>query len=498
MIDLSFYFILIPLLGILGTLLLPSNQVKLIRILSWLSLTATLVLAFFLLIKFDGGQKEFQWVTQIAWLDHPRIVLQLGLDGLNIWLVVLTAVVAFCSLFAVGSIQKNLKAFHILYLMLVTGAFGAFLALDLFFFFLFLEIEVLVAYPLIANWGRDNKKYAAMQFTLFAFLASAFVLVGLLGIYFLTDANTSDLIRLNAYLQGSPLELSVQHKIFLPLLIGFGILSAVWPFHSWGPIGYVEAPTSTSMLLAGVLKKVGAYGLIRFGLLFVPDAAEFWMPWVTLLLMMNLVYVGFIALAQKELRRLISYSSSSHMGLVLIGIACVTPLGVSGAVLIMFAHGLLVALLFLITDFIERKTNTTQIEALGGLARHWPITATGFALATFACASVPGFANFSGELITLFAVWNQYTWMVIGILICVLLTAVYMFRALRNIFFGPLPDILQSSTEPIKSPLHILPLVLLVGFLLAVGFAPNLVLSDLETSLKNTPLTEKGVIFASF
>ena len=181
MIDLSFYFILIPLLGIVGTLLVPSHQIKLIRILSWLSLSATLILSFFLLIQFNSEQKDFQWLTQIAWLDHPRIVLQLGLDGLNIWLVVLTAVVSFASLFAVGSVQKNLKAFHILYLALVIGAFGAFLALDLFFFFLFLEIEVLVAYPLIANWGRENKKYAAMQFTLFAFLASAFVLIGLLG-----------------------------------------------------------------------------------------------------------------------------------------------------------------------------------------------------------------------------------------------------------------------------------------------------------------------------
>ena len=295
------------------------------------------------------------------------------------------------------------------------------------------------------------------------------------------------------YLQGSPLELAVQHKIFLPLLIGFGILSAVWPFHSWGPIGYVEAPTSTSMLLAGVLKKVAAYGLIRFGLLYFPDAAEFWMPWVTILLIMNLVYVGFIALAQKELRRLISYSSASHMGLILIGIACVTPLGVSGAVVIMFAHGLLVALLFLITDFIERKTNTTEIEALGGLACHWPITATCFALAAFASASVPGFANFSGELITLFAVWNQYTWAVIGILICVLLTAIYMFRALRNIFFGQLPGILESATEPLKQPLHLVPFILLIGFLFVIGFAPNLILSDLETSLNNTPLTMQGV-----
>ena len=477
MIDLSFLILMIPVAAIILIGITPSKNQGFIRAIAWLAMILELALSFFLLYSFDRAQTGFQFVTELAWTRSPEITLRLGVDGISLWLVLLTSIVGFAAMFATGAIKEGVKGFFLCYLTLVAGALGTFMALDLFFFFFFYEIEALVTYPLISVWGRGDRKYSAMQFTIFSVLGSAFVLIGILAIYFLSGKNTLSLPALMEAFKTAPLPLGIENGIFAVFLIGFGILAALWPFHAWGPIGYADAPPAASMMFAGVMKKLGAYGLIRLGITLLPLAAQSWMPWIAGLALMNLIYVGFVALAQKDLKYLIGYSSSSHMGFVLIGLACMSPLGLSGALLVMFSHGILVALLFLLAYTLEQNGAGSGLLDNGGLASKWPVTAAIFSLAAFAACGVPGFANFAGEIAVLFAVWDRYGWLSAGVLVSVILTALYMLRAVRNIFFGTPKDLRHVSDEPLANPFRKIAFVLLVGVLLFVGFFPNFPLS---------------------
>lgn len=476
MIDLTFLVLMIPVLAIVLIGLFPSKSYAAIRAVTWIAMTAELILSLLLVFLFDRSQKGFQFVTELTWTQKPNIALHLGVDGISLWFVLLTSIVGFAALFATGSIQERVKGFFLSYFALVIGALGTFMSLDLFFFFFFYEIEALVTYPLISIWGRGDRRYAAMQFTIFSVLGSAFVLIGILAIYFLTGKSTLDFPALLELFRTSPLTMNLQHGIFGVFLIGFGILAALWPFHAWGPIGYADAPPAASMMFAGVMKKLGAYGLIRLGFMLFPETAQIWSPLIAGLALMNLIYVGFVALAQKDLRYLIGYSSSSHMGFVLIGLACSSVLGLSGALLVMFAHGILVALFFLLLYVLEQNSVGTLFGDVGGLATKWPVTAACFSLAALAASGVPGFANFAGEIIVLFAVWDRYGWLTAGVLIAIVITALYMLRAIRNIFFGPEKVTRQIQDEPLANPFKKIAFVTLVGVLLFVGFFPNILL----------------------
>lgn len=487
MLNLTFYLLAIPVSAMILIGIIPSRNQPAVRAVAWIALSLVLALAVILLFRFDRSIGGYQFITQLAWTETPRIQLHLGVDGISLWLVLLTAIVGFAGLFATASIREGVKGFFLLYLVLVAGALGTFLSLDILFFFFFYEIEALVAYPVISVWGRGERKYSAMQFTIFSVLGSAFVLIGILALYFTSGANTTSIPELTSFLKTSPLPPALEHRIFAMFLIGFGMLAALWPFHAWGPVGYQAAPTAGSMVFAGIVKKLGAYGLIRIGLSMLPHAAQAWMPWVAGLAIMNLIYVGFVALAQKDLRSLIGYSSSSHMGFVLIGLACFTPVGLSGALLVMFAHGILVALLFLLAETIERETQKTNIAEMklgfGGLGAKWPFTAASFSLAGLAAAGVPGFANFAGELVILFAAWDRYGWLAAGVLVSVILTALYMLRAIRNIFFGPIRETVPIASEPVQKPAGRIPYVLLIGSLLILGFFPSVALNDFKQGI---------------
>lgn len=492
MIDLTFLILAIPAAAIVLIGMFPSKSAHAIRAVVWLALILELALSVFLVVVFDRSQTGFQFVTELVWTKSPAISLHLGVDGISLWMVLLTSIVSFAALFATGSIREGVKGFFLSYMALVIGALGTFLSLDLFFFFFFYEIEALVTYPLISIWGRGDRKYSAMQFTIFSVLGSAFVLIGILAIYFLSGKSTLSLPALEQLFQSSPLALALQHRIFAVFLIGFGILAALWPFHAWGPIGYADAPPAASMMFAGVMKKLGAYGLIRLGLTLLPAAAQAWLPWIAGLALMNLIYVGFVALAQKDLKYLIGYSSSSHMGFIIIGLACSSTLGLSGAVLVMFAHGILVSLLFLLVYVMEQNSVSIRMTDIGGLASKWPFTAACFSLAALAACGVPGFANFAGEIIVLFAAWDHFRWIAAGVLICVLLTAVYMLRAVRNIFFGPEKELRHVPSEPLAHPVQRIPFFILIGALLFVGFFPNIPLSYFKPAIDKIVIAKVG------
>ncbi|MBI4398958.1 MAG: NADH-quinone oxidoreductase subunit M [Candidatus Omnitrophica bacterium] len=490
MLDITFLLVAIPALAALLISLLPSHSYRAIRAMAHLAMALELVLALFLIFSFDRTLAGFQFVTDLAWTVKPKISLLLGVDGISLWMVLLTAIVGWAALFATGNIQEKVKGFFLSYMTLVCGAMGTFMSLDLFFFFFFYEIEALVTYPLISIWGRGDRKYAAMQFTIFSVLGSAFVLIGILALYFLSGNTSLQIPQLLSGFETVPLAIEIQRRIFPLFFVGFGILAALWPFHAWGPIGYAEAPPAASMLFSGILKTLGAYGLIRVGLGLFPEAARAWMPALLALALVNLIYVGFVALAQKNLRLLIGYASASHMGFALAGIACADVLGISGALLILFAHGLLMALLFLLVYLMEEKGLGSGVSDQGGLAATWPVTATYFSLAALASLGIPGFANFAGELTVLFALFNHFgPWAAAGALVSVLLTALYMLRAVRNLFFGPEKELRHTGEEPVRHFWRHAPLVLLIGALIFSGFFPNLPMSYFKTSASQNMTT---------
>ena len=307
-------------------------------------------------------------------------------------------------------IKEREKEFYILLLVMAGGILGAFASLDLFFFYFFHELALVPTFIMIGVWGRgEQKNYATFQITLYLSIGALIALVGLIALYLQSGAGTFDIPKLAEYLSSPEhrLSASAQNFIFPLLLFGFGILVSLWPFHTWAPLGYGSAPTATAMLHAGVMKKFGLYGLIRIALPLLPDAARDWMPIVAWLCLGNLLYCGWVAMRQKDFNRLIGYSSVAHMGFVFLGIATLNLIGVSGAVLVMIAHGFLAALTFGLSGYLYQQTGTLQMDRLGGLLRRLPFIGAALMMAAFAGCGLPGFANFAGEITVFFGAWKS-------------------------------------------------------------------------------------------
>ncbi|MBI3318972.1 MAG: NADH-quinone oxidoreductase subunit M, partial [Candidatus Omnitrophica bacterium] len=275
---------------------------------------------------------------------------------------------------------------------------------------------VIPMYPLIGMWGSDvkekgvvrfTKEYAAMKLTIYLTAGAVIALIGLLWLYTGTGLKTFDIVALEQHLRTAPLASHLQREIFPLLAIGFGVIAPMWPFHSWSPIGHAAAPSAVSMLHAGVLMKLGSYAIIRLAINLLPDGAATWLPWIASLCIMNILYGGFVAMAQKDLKLIIGYSSSSHMGYVLLGLAVLTPLGLDGAVFLMFAHGIMTALAFALVGHVYDETHTRYLPELGGLAAQLPFVASCGVIAAMASSGLPGFANFVAELLVIVGSWDR-------------------------------------------------------------------------------------------
>ncbi|MBI4309285.1 MAG: NADH-quinone oxidoreductase subunit M, partial [Candidatus Omnitrophica bacterium] len=265
------------------------------------------------------------------------------------------------------------------------------------------------------------------------------------------------------------------------------ITLTLWPFHTWAPVGYAEAPTAVSMLHAGVLKKMGAYAIIRFAIQLMPEAAHAWMPVIAVLAVINILFCGLVALTQRDLKYVLGYSSCSHMGYILLGLACLNTIGLNGVVFLMFAHGIMAALAFALTGFIADQTNTRHLDEWGGLAKRLPFIGTCFSMAALASAGVPGFANFAAEVMVLLGAWDQYRWHTVLAVLGIVITAVYMLKAIRLGFHGPLNPRWAQLTDA-QTPLAKLPFVLLLAVLILVGCWPSLILKHIESGVK--PIVE--------
>jgi len=290
------------------------------------------------------------------------------------------------------------------------------------------------------------------------------------------------------YLAAHPLPINVQNWIFPLIVVGFGVTLTLWPFYTWAPVGYAEAPTAISMLHAGVLKKMGAYAIIRFAIQLMPEAAHTWMPVIAALAIVNILFCGLVALTQRDLKYILGYSSCSHMGYILLGLACFNVIGINGVVFLMFAHGIMAALAFALTGFIADQTKTRNLDEWGGLAKQMPFVATCFIMAALASAGVPGFANFVSEIMILLGAWDQYRLYTVLAVLGVVLTAIYMLKAIRLGFQGPL-NARWSKLLDAQTPLTKLPFALLLAILILVGCFPSLILNHIDSSTR--PIIER-------
>ena len=477
------YILGIPLLAALLLVLVPGNYRVIIRAIALAATFISMLLAVKMFCQFVSGHVGYQFEQQIPWVESLGISYHVGVDGLNVGLILMGAIVAFAAALCSWEIQTREKEFYILLLVMTGGILGAFASLDLFFFYAFHEFALVPTFIMIGVWGRgERKNYATFQITLYLSLGALIALIGLIALYLKSGANTFDIPQMTAYIAAHPLGARAQDLIFPLLLFGFGILVSLWPFHSWAPLGYGVAPAPTAMLHAGVLKKFGLYGLIRVALPLMPQAAHSWMQIIAWLALGNILYVGWVAMKQKDLNLLIGNSSVAHMGFIFLGLASLNLIGVTGAVLVMIAHGFLAALTFALSGYVYQKTGTLQISELGGLCRRLPFIGTVLLMAAMAGCGLPGFANFVGEVTVFFGAWSQPSLrLVTGLALWggLIIGAVYMTRAIRNVLHGPLPE-KWSQLGDATYFWRKLPYALLLASLLLFGCFPKLLTKQIE------------------
>lgn len=422
-------------------------------------------------------------------LSSLGIKLTLGLNGISLPLFVMAGLVGLAAgLYAIQSGTERIKLYLTLLLVMQGGLMGVFASIDIFYFYFFHELALIPTFIMVGIWGGRDRNYAAMKMTVYLTLGAMLSLIGLIAIYVKSGAETFDLIALRKELLAAPLTTLVQENIFGLLMFGFGILVSLWPLHTWAPLGYGAAPTSAAMLHAGVLKKFGLYGLIQIALPLLPLGLGDW-KWVLVTLALgNILVIGFVTIAQRDLKQMVGFSSVMHMGYAFLGVAAFSVVGAGGVVLMMVAHGLSVALLFLLSTSIYQRTQTFDLGRMGGLAQKAPVLAAFFVAATFASIGLPGFANFWGELVIFVSLW-QLSPCIAGCAIAgVVLSAIYGLRAAANVFFGqPTPELANTTaTRPIVdlSWSEKIPALVLLVALLFLGFWPKSISTPLNAALQ--------------
>src|SRR5881396_605831 len=369
----------------------------------------TFGVAVFLFASLDHGQGDFQYVTSFSISPEWRLSFTTGLDGLSVVMVLLASIVTLAAVWFAGAIERHENAFYGCLLLISGGAIGAFASIDLFFFYAFHELALIPTFLLIGIWGSGNRVAAAWKITIYLAIGSFILLIGLILLYqsVPVESRSFDIRALKAAAALGQISTDAQRHIYLLLLIGFGILISLFPFHTWAPEAYASAPAPAAMLHAGVLKKFGLYGLLRLAIPLLPDGARHWTNLLVVLLLGNIIYVGLVTIAQKRLDWMLGYSSVMHMGYIFLGIASANILGVTGATVLMFAHGLSIALLFAIAGELRKRTDTLLFAELGGLGKLMPFAGLAFGLGAFAAIGLPGFANFAGEIMIFFGAFKN-------------------------------------------------------------------------------------------
>lgn len=486
--------ILAPLLAA-GAMLLGGRSIRLPQVkgIALVGFVVPAVIALWLWVNYpgqdDGG--SYAYMTSFATgLEKWGIHLTLGLNGISLPLYVLAAIVGLAAgIYAMYSNAERLNQYLMLLLVMHAGLMGIFASVDIFFFYFFHELALIPTFIMIGIWGRGDRKYAAMKMTIYLTLGALMSLAGLIALYVQSGADSFSLIDLREALGKESLSDVAQNYTYALLLFGFGILVSLWPFHTWAPLGYGAAPTSAAMLHAGVLKKFGLYGLIQIGAPLLPEGAAHWAVPLAWLALGNILIIGFVTIAQRDLKQMVGFSSVMHMGYCFLGVACLSTIGMGGAVLLMVAHGLTVSLLFLLSSCIYQRTQTFDMKSIGGLAQKAPILAVFYAVAMFASIGVPGpgLATFWGELTVFVGLWNFHPWMVAPAVFGVVISAIYGLRSLSSIFFGQPTESFTKSVDVTRITdlqwREKAPALVLLIMLILVGFWPKSISDPLNNTL---------------
>lgn len=469
-----------PIVGALIIFALPEDKPLPIKLVSLASATLSMVLSMYVFFAYDQAAGGMQFQEQAQWIPSLGISYHVGVDGISLPLLLLTGIIIFCGVLISWAKTHRIKEFFAFLLILVAGVYGVFAALDLFLLFVFYELAVFPMYLLIGAWGwPKTREYAAMKLTLYLFVGSVIALIGVLAVYFEAGLGTFNLLELAE----AGLPSGFQYAFFLPIFVGFGVLAGLWPFHTWSPDGHVAAPTAVSMLHAGVLMKMGAYSALRVGIFLLPEGAQRWLPWIVILTAVNVVYGAMVAYAQKDFKYVIGYSSVSHMGYVSMGFATMTAIGLSGASLQMFSHGIMTGLFFAAVGLIYRRTHTRQIPELGGLAKKLPIVAVTFIIGGMASMGMPGLSGFVAEFQVLSGTWVTYPVIAVISLVGIVITAAYIMKISYTVFFGDLKEEHAAISTP--SFIERASLVLMAAILIIVGIFPSLLLNVIDTGVSS-------------
>ena len=491
-------------------LLLPRDSKNLIRWVALLTGVAALLIALKNYFDYNAWVNAeisahgaltdgFKQIVNRQWIPALGINYHLAVDGINYPLIILNGFVCVTGILFSWNIEERVKEFFAFYLALIAGVYGVFMAMDLFLLFAFYELVIIPKYFIIAIWGSTRKEYGAMKLVLYSFVGSALVFIGILALFFNAGGLTFDILELAKH----PLTRDVQIWIFPLIFVGFGILAGMWPFHTWAPTGHVAAPTAASMLLAGVVMKLGAYGCLRGAMLLFPQGFEYWRWWIAWLAVAGIVYGAAVALAQKDFKFIIGYSSVSHMGFVLLGFATLNLMGMSGAILQMFSHGIVASLLFAVVGrMVYDRTHTRQLDELGGLAKAIPFACVTFVIAGMASMGMPGFSGFVAEIQVLIGAFHMSPWLTVGVGIGIVLTIAYILNAIHKVFFAEEEHVPVSghsahgshqqngatgesrwNLPPISLPERVAAIILM-ALLVIVGLYPSIMLNMIKANVE--------------
>ncbi|MCL4425038.1 MAG: NADH-quinone oxidoreductase subunit M [Firmicutes bacterium] len=469
--------IFIPLLGSLAILLVPREQDRTVKWVGTIFGLIPLLIVAYLWGQYSYSAQGMQFVEHYDWIPSLGISYYLGTDGLSFPMVILTALISFLAILASWNIKNRVKDYFFLMLLLETGMMGVFVALDYVLFYVFWELVLVPMYFLIGIWGGPRREYAAIKFFLYTLIGSVIMLVGILALYFNAGLNTFDMLALAKH-KFAP---AFQFWVFLALFFGFAVKVPVFPFHTWLPDAHVEAPTAVSAILAGVLLKMGTYGFLRVSHPTLPEAAKALAVPIAILGLINIIYGALAAMAQKDLKKLVAYSSISHMGFTLLGLAAMTPVAIQGAAFQMFSHGLISAMLFLLVGMIYDRAHTREIAKLGGLFNTIPTIAVILAFASFASLGLPGLSGFVAEFLVFLGSFGAYRTFVIIATSGVVFTAGYYLWMIQRVLMGEakkeylgLPDITARELGTV---------VPLMIFTTLLGLFPSLLMDIMNPAI---------------
>ena len=466
-------------------LLFPAERKNEVRVTALAAATFALLLSLWVYISYDSAAAGYQFQEAYSWLPSLGIGYHVGVDGMSTPLVLLTGVVMFTGVLISWGIEDRPREFFAFLFILASGVFGVFVALDLFQLFFFYEIAVFPMFLLIAIWGWiKTREYAAMKLTLYLFIGSVVSLVGALAMYWVAYQNTGVMSFDMLQLEQAGFSEQFQIAWFLPVFFGFAVLGGIWPFHNWSPDGHVAAPTAVSMFHAGVLMKLGAFAALRVGIMLLPQGAQHWSWLIMTCAGIAVVYGAFIAFMQDDMKYMIGFSSVSHMGLVMLGLSTLNTNGLTGAGVQMFSHGIMTALFFAVTGMIYDRAHTRQISELGGMAKIMPFATIGFIIGGLVSMGMPGFSGFVAEFPIFMGVWQVQPWVAIVASISIVITAAYIMRNIRDVFFRPMPENLEGHITDVRV-LDKVAILTVVILMIAIGLSPSIMVPMVQTGVDN-------------